>query len=323
VEAVGLPWLEMIQRPTAFIFGAGASIPYGFPSGEGLLNMARVFDSMNLRSKVCAPAMEDQTENLRLALNRTHDSSLDLLLELRPDITEIGKRLIASLLLELEFHSPHRFPTPDADWLTLFFGELVAETTCLEDFAKNPVSLITYNYDRLLEYRLTGALMAHYGRPEADCIATLAKISIIHLHGDLGQLPGFSSGETVPFGPSPADGAAFPRYIDHASKRIVIVHEARGETPEFDRARKILQSVSQIVMVGFGYGAKNLSRLEIGRWRNAKNVMGTTYGLTAIQTYYSIARPFQAASINVQQADPRFGAREFFANNLGIFREPP
>jgi hypothetical protein len=277
---------------------------------------------MNLKSKVCAPTLAIDAKKLQLALSQTHDSSLDLLLELRPDITEIGKRLIASLLLELEFHSPHRFPAPDADWLTLFFGELVAETTCLEDFGRNPVSLITYNYDRLLEHRLTGALMAHYGRPEADCIATLTKIPIIHLHGDLGQLPGFATGDTVPFGPSPADGATFPQYIDHASNRIVIVHEARGETPEFDRAKKILQSVSQIIMVGFGYGAKNLSRLEIARWRNAKSVMGTVYGMNGIQVYYSVAKPFSAVGITPLTAEARFGAREFFANNLGIFREP-
>jgi hypothetical protein len=312
----------MIQRPTAFIFGAGTSIPYGFPSGEELLRTARGFDLKNLKNKVYAPTLADQAEKLRLALSQTHDSSLDLLLELRPDITEIGKRLIASLLLELEFSSTYRFPAPADDWLTVFFGELVADTSSLEDFAKNPVSLITYNYDRLLEYRLSGALMAHYGRPDADCIATLAKIPIIHLHGDLGHLPGFSAGDTVPFGPAPS-GPMFTQYVDHASKRIVIVHEARGETPDFDLARKILQSASQIIMVGFGYGAKNLSRLDIARWKNAKNVAGTTYGLTGIQTYYSIARPFQTANINVQQGDSRFGAREYFANNLGIFREPP
>jgi hypothetical protein len=37
---------------------------------------------------------------------RPNAPDLDALLKLRPDITAVGKRLIASLILELEFHSP-------------------------------------------------------------------------------------------------------------------------------------------------------------------------------------------------------------------------
>src|ERR1700680_2454528 len=108
----------MIRRSTAFVLGAGTSIPYGFPSGEGLLRMARNFDLMNLKNKVHAPWFAETAGQLRFGLSRTDDSSVDALLELRPDITDVGKRLIASLLLELEFHSPSRYPSADDDWLT-------------------------------------------------------------------------------------------------------------------------------------------------------------------------------------------------------------
>jgi len=73
--------------------------------------MARGFDVANLKDKAHARAPAD-VEELHAALQRTHDSSLDTLLELRSDIAPIGKRLIASLILELEFHStfPQRSP---------------------------------------------------------------------------------------------------------------------------------------------------------------------------------------------------------------------
>lgn len=166
----------MIQKPTAFILGAGTSAPYRFPAGEQFFRDARSLDLDNLKSKVFARSQADVLA-LHNSLKQSRDWSLDTLLELRPDIAPIGKRLIASMILELEFHSksPQREPLPKEDWFTRFFGELASGTKCLEDFAKNPEVLITYNYDRLLEYHLVRALAAHYGRSEADCIVTLRR----------------------------------------------------------------------------------------------------------------------------------------------------
>ena len=307
----------MIRRPTVFILGAGTSVPYGFPAGEQFL--PRGMNEPTLLQKLCVPVLDDAATALLEALHRTHDASLDALLELRPDITEVGKRLIASLIMELEFNSPPRYPSPKDDWLTPFFGELASGTTSLDDFARNPVVIITYNYDRVLEYRLTGALSAHYGRPDGECIAALQRIPIIHLHGSLGPLPGFSAGATVPFGFRSSDPAGFSRTLDFASRRIVIVHEAKDETPEFEQARLLLQSTEQVVMLGFGYGATNLSRLEIRRW--PKRVFGTQYGLTNSQFEYAVRRPFLAANIQPWTTDRGHGTREFLDNALFIFRD--
>jgi hypothetical protein len=305
----------VIQCPTAFILGAGTSVPYGFPAGEDLLRDARSFDFNNLTTRPNTRSVPNVKE-LHATLQRTHDGSLDALLELRPDIAAAGKRVIASVLLEVESNS--RVPQPKDDWLTPFFGELTSGTRCLEDFTKNPITLVTYNYDRLLEYRLSRALVAHYGRSEADCIATLKMIPIIHLHGDLGALPGFAQTDLVPFGPSPADRAAFAEFVDVAADRIVIVHEAKDEGRTFAAARHALQSSKQVVMLGFGYGASNVSRLEIKRW--PKRVYGTVFGMTDSQIDYLIGRPFGAVHITVSRTRSTHGTREFLDNCLDIFR---
>ena len=136
----------MIKRPTAFILGAGTSVPYGFVSVERLLRDVRTLDAPNLAHKLCTERLSGDELALREALQRTHDASLDSLLELRPDITSAGKRLTASMILELEHHSTFsaRFPEPQNDWLTCFFGELAAGTNSLQQFVQNPISLITY-----------------------------------------------------------------------------------------------------------------------------------------------------------------------------------
>jgi hypothetical protein len=319
----------VIHRSTAFILGAGTSKPYRFPTGEELLRAARRLGPNDLRSKLHAPEPRyDPVANLlHEALQRTHDASLDALLELRPDIAPLGKRLIASLMLEFESNSkpPLHFPEPNDDWLTLFFTELTAGTKSLAEFERLPVTLITYNYDRLLEYRLVGALAVHYGRSEEHCVAALKKIPIIHLHGDLGLLPAFApDGEpSVPFGPASTD-AQFPVYVDYAANRVIIVHEAKADTNEYRRAVDVLSRAKQIVLLGFGYGATNLARLQLPSWTRNIGVIGTVYGLTPSRILYDVRAPFEAAGIQRNPGhppvDPKFGTREFLENSLGIFR---
>jgi hypothetical protein len=52
-------------------------------------------------------------------------------------------------------------------------------------FTNNPVSFITYNYDRLLEFRLTHGLMATYGIDVRRATQVLSGIQTIHLQGTI------------------------------------------------------------------------------------------------------------------------------------------
>ncbi|HEX4240945.1 MAG TPA: hypothetical protein VHZ53_06005 [Steroidobacteraceae bacterium] len=311
----------MINRCTAFVLGAGTSIPYRFPSGEGLLKQARVLSIPDILKKIQRPELEGPARELEGALKKTHDSSLDALLELRPDLAEVGKRLLAALLLEHENSSITHFPEPEEDWLTVFFGELVRNTSSIRDFAKNPISFITYNYDRALKHRILGALSAHYGISELECATAIAAIPFLHLHGDLGELPSSGSKTPVPFGPSPTDAGQFARYLDIATARIVIVHEAKPETEAFVRARDILGSSEQAVMLGFGFGESNLSRLDVAKWK-ATTVWGTAFGLTGSQRHYLIDIPFDKAKKQRSFASSTVGTRAYLLNSLYIFRDP-
>jgi hypothetical protein len=316
----------MISHPTAFILGAGASIPYGFISGEGLHRDARVMGIQNLRSKTRSAELEPQLQELHKALQQTHDSSLDALLELRPDIARCGKRLMASILLELEWHSPQRFPEPNADWITFLFEKLVADASSLEQFAQNLVYFITYNYDRLLEHRLAGALEAHYGRPLNECVEAMRRIHIVHLHGDLGLLPEFADVESavvVPYGPSlnDPDPQLFTTCVNKAADRIMIVHEAQPETYEFQKARQILRGVERTVMLGFGYGATNLSRLKPEVWNAAAAIWGTVFGMSTSRIEHIVRPPIEVGGRRLRSGLPHQGAREFLDNHHEIFSD--
>lgn len=94
----------MIWCKTVFVLGAGASYPYGFPTGEGLVN------------DIVALASEEQTRDdflyndcvdrdvLRFAkdLADSDTPSVDSFLEHRPDFLKIGKLAICLSLIPKE-----------------------------------------------------------------------------------------------------------------------------------------------------------------------------------------------------------------------------
>ena len=311
----------MIRRRTVFVLGAGASIPYGFPSGEDLLQEARRLSPKEIHEHLCIEST-DPIQPLYDALVRTHDASLDSILDLRTDLRDAGKRLIASLLLQREFNSTKHYPNRSDDWITLLFGELTAGTRSLDEFVENQVVFVTFNYDRLLEHRILGALMCHYDPNERACVDAMQKIKIIHLHGQLARLPGFDDpNHVIPFGPSPGLRQEFCENINRAIHRILVVHEAQPQTIEFRLARSELNAAEKIVFLGFGYGETNLRRLEIESWSKSASIFGTAYGLTEKQIYYDVQQRFRLANnrtILLGQVD--HGTREFFENNLEIFR---
>lgn len=91
----------MITKPTVMILGAGASMPYGFPSGEGLFNQACRMPLAVLADTIW-PAARHFAPPLHLAVRESLDQSLDAMLELRADLVEAGKAFMARSLLLTE-----------------------------------------------------------------------------------------------------------------------------------------------------------------------------------------------------------------------------
>jgi hypothetical protein len=149
-----------------------------------------------------------------------------------------------------------------ANWLGYIFNQMRAP---FDDFGKNNVSFITFNYDRSVDHFLFNSLRASYGRAPEECAQVMSGIPIIHLHGRLGYLPWQRAEE----------GRAYSTEVDWRSleictKEIKVVHEnIEGERDrDFERARRLLQNAFRIYFLGFGYGAPNLERLQIGNLNN-------------------------------------------------------
>jgi len=272
----------MIIKPTTLILGAGASAPFRFPTGYQLLQQVLSLthpSSLSNQMQNFAPLGHKQNEIIQFynELLRSGKQSVDSFLEHREEFIEIGKTAIAMALISFE-NEWELFKHDGNSWYEYLFNEL---NTQFDDFNENKLSILTFNYDRSLEYFLLTALKNLYGRPTEKCVEMLRSIPIIHLHGDLGGLPDLEKGLVRAYHTSITTNT-----LGIASQRIKIIHEGIANEPQFTKAKKILSESKVICFLGFGYHELNMERLGFGDsgllimdYNHAK-VLGSTFGLT-------------------------------------------
>jgi hypothetical protein len=195
--------------------------------------------------------------------------SIDAFLEYSDKYLAIGKSAIAYQLIKSEV--PDRVYSFNKNWLREFYTRL---NTSFDDFAKNKLSIITFNYDRVVEHFFFSCLKS-YGRPDNECKEVLDHIPIIHLHGRLGYLPWQRNEDARPF-----ENMISSEALKTSVKNIKIIHEAdpKPDDKDFNLARDLLAQADQIVFMGFGYNSKNCERLGVPDIPNGKAI-GTCQGL--------------------------------------------
>ena len=236
------------------VLGAGASKPFGFPSGRELVDIVTggLQDPGGTDLGKFLISCGFKSEDLRQFSHNlvySQRNSVDAFLEYRPEFTAVGKAAIVSVLIQRE--DPKNLFI-DGDWYRYLFQML---NTSFEDFEKNTIAIITFNYDRSLEFYLVRALKAAYGRSVDECVAKVASIPIIHLHGKMGEI--FSVGEKFrDYAPT-----LNPEAMQLSSEQIKIVHEDIGSEPEFAKAHERIFRAETLCFLGFGYDRTNIKRL--------------------------------------------------------------
>lgn len=286
----------MIETSTVLILGAGASISYGFPSGIRL--KAEICNAIrggqgpinrDLELSADAEIVQEFYQNLLLS----SEMSIDAFLEHNKEYYKIGVRAIASILLRKELHNG-LFENwidkwLDADnnekhWYQLLFSKLNAP---FEDFQKNNLKVITFNYDRSLEYFLLKSMISKYSnQPENEVIKNLHHIPILHMYGKLGSLPDYDlDGDFVPYNLFETD-AKHRDEIYEASKNIVTIHQTEQLEATVKQAQDYMLEAQRIYFLGFGYDKTNMERLFLKNGNNllaeglGQKCFGTAYGLS-------------------------------------------
>jgi hypothetical protein len=274
-----------LKKKTVLILGAGASMPYGFPSGDELKQ--KIISNLEhfprkggpgtqLESIMREARLEDyHVTDFRDQLAGAPHMTIDRFLENRPEFEAIGKLAIAATLIPLEVDSVVRMFEPwkghscAEDWYTYFAQHLNLSSTYWGD---GLLTIITYNYDRSLEYFLFRILKSTCRKSEQECRDIFKGIPIIHIYGELG--PYNPIGRGLPYGVSLNSETARA-----AANNIRIMHEAKDEGLT-NQSKTAVENAEVVCFLGFGYHEENLTPLGVKSHVQGKRVLGTAWDLT-------------------------------------------
>lgn len=326
----------MITKPTVFILGAGASFHYGYPTGEQLVhsvaslaeklaNYCRFRTQANMQGRALhsVPAFvrsymdetQGQTgalngwaevagacETLRSRLRVVNPLVIDFFLTWNDSLQELGKLLIAGVLLEAEAkwignHRDFLKATPDitfntTEWYRFIVHKLLYGLKESGDLLSNKVSFVTFNYDTSLERSLHDALST-IDLVEAKDVETFMTQRVIHVYGSVAGTHRFLTPinlvASLQFGKPPLGQdlgfTMFDELIDQwhvASKSLRTIDATKGENAEaLLGIRNLITSADVLYILGYSFEPLNSQRIGLDALANSEKkveVLFTNYG---------------------------------------------
>ena len=272
-------------------------IPFKYDDGEGK-NLVEIilknFDPENPKNAIelfkGLGFSEEEIADFRKELKFSVSPSIDTFLEPRKkDERYLGKLAIANALIPCENDELLFYST---SWYSILFNQI---NSSFENFDKNKISFITFNYDRSLEYFLFTTLKNRYQKTEAECAAKLKNIPIVHLYGKLALLPWEkinSTDYTREYNPK-----ITPHFLRKSSISLKIIYDEVDilNDNDFKKARLLLRGARKIYFLGFGYHTDNLGRLKI------KLLASSTTGFTSTTSAPTSSRIMEGTSFKLPQ----------------------
>lgn len=253
----------MITKPTLFILGAGASIPYGFPSGWTLRNQIHeaangVYTSSvtELNSVLGTPCEDIITFAKYFKQSRL--TSIDTFLSKRPEFSIIGKTLIAYHLIPKELDYNFDNLNTDDDWYCALWNALVTNASSVAELAENKIKIFTFNYDRSLERYLHTAIMNTFNVSEGEALDGLRHFDIQHVYGSLGT---FGISDDYSQNIRAYSGLFDRNSVNVAIESLRVIPEARAEDSVFRKVQEAFVWADHVCFLGFGFDALNIQRL--------------------------------------------------------------
>jgi len=258
----------MIKSKTVLVLGAGASVPYSFPTGAELVRKIRehaeapspiCFQSLTRNEQV--RTIETKLETLANELRLAQPDSIDEFLERRPELAETGKVILAIILLNAERVSEKHMwdDKTSGHWYKLLKARLVGP---IDSLIKHKLKIISFNYDRSLEYYLYKTLQPYYANePSEVFVDKIKQIPFLHIYGSLGPLQWQSTKKAIPYGPNKPGSSQ----IISASENVNIMHEGSNDKVQqnFKKAQEWLKWSHNIFFLGFGFHQDNVRRLGL------------------------------------------------------------
>jgi hypothetical protein len=267
------------MKVTTLVLGAGASKPYGFPTGYELRKsiIGELQGKQQLSTSLRDLYAQPRIDAFMVDFERSGICSIDRFLAERPEHEEVGKAAIAIRLMRNETMEALFYPSNLDDWYQYLWNRVATSWDALKSAN---LRVITFNYDRSLEYFLLEAASHTFGRSYEQCNEQLRNIPILHVYGLIGEthLRGY-------------DCRAYEPSIDAnkvgiATAGLQLMPKERKSDDLFERAWTMIDESHVICFLGFGYDPINLDRLGMPKLvarfsgtSHGKRIYGSTLGL--------------------------------------------
>ena len=329
---------------TVLVLGAGASLAYGLPLGKGLLEKICELLPQNDKNQMNASAMvlydalsnDDKLLNSWRSVSRKDFSHA--LIDFRSRLIEsdpksideflsrdfgaandvyraIGKLCIAHVIAAQESASEVLNAASNSkidDWYRYLWQDcLNANCKSLDDVKAKKLQIVSFNYDRSLEYFLGRRLAATYlavpgtvlasDSDAAWCRSGFSTVEndfeITHPYGTLGLL------SAVPYGHANNS----KHYVSQMAANIKVIGEERGSDDGFAKAKDWLSDAQRVVFLGFSYDRVNMERLGLdnglgkrignGEGIISRDIFALTFGMERAERISLINKYFSDFSL--------------------------
>jgi hypothetical protein len=213
-------------------------------------------------------------ETFCTSLRESQFTSIDRFLEKRQEFADIGKKCVALNILERE--REYQIGSAPDDWIKFMIGDVIMRDV---DKSRENVRIVTFNYDRLVEFSLARSVRAIDRRCSEDqAMDFAASFDILHVYGEIET----DKVSELRSSPSMLDADTLAYDAISAANGIPLMGE-RATQDIADSARKwIFNWAERVVFLGFGYDTENLTQIGFKpnfdhKWSHG--IGGTAIGL--------------------------------------------
>ncbi len=287
----------MIDTPTVFILGAGASKPYGYPTGRKLREYicnkmpsdvgTYLYRGKDPLDKNEARHTIKEAEELAYVFSTSSTSSIDLFLSRNTNFEDIGKLGIIVSMFEAETNSGFNEASkyPEQDWYFYLYNRMTNTLTSPDDldcYKNNKVEFITFNYDRSLEHYFEQSFYHSFydsfsKRPPN--LKDILPFEITHVYGQFAPLPWQVERGGYKYGLDRTNVAG-KVLAEDLTGNIEVIYD-RTDHEITDKAKKIISEAKRVFFLGFGFAEENLKVLGLpGNLSFGHEIYGTAFGMT-------------------------------------------
>ena len=273
----------MFEEPTVLIVGAGGSADFGAPTGKTILDallsepLNRTIDAYNIGTDLFQTdflnflrfnGFDREKQAMQALLDKARSSvapSIDLFAYHNAEILDVSKlystwKILGGLYeVKHDFRKntpPHVRPTnkwrePRRDksttWLAHLTRKYLENCDSAADLNKNNLSVITFNYDTILEDALRHLIRSNQRYADAD------KNAFPTVHHVFGKFPDLQSGIS-------------PSEIHEASRAIRYMYELDGlasEDGQLPTLQQAMKKAAYVYIVGFDLNKRNVELIGL------------------------------------------------------------